>query len=80
MILRRLGELHDRFGRHRLLMAQVEPGGLVGLAFDIRKVGLLPIPDKEEIAERLYARALLALAEQGRDGKRKMFSQQIEQR
>jgi hypothetical protein len=65
MVLRRLGEADDRFWRHRFPMAQIEPGGLAGLALDIGQVGLAPIADEEEIAERLYARALLALAEQG---------------
>ncbi|MGY4596749.1 hypothetical protein ACVWXL_004495 [Bradyrhizobium sp. GM22.5] len=48
-------------------MAEVEPFRLAGLAADIVELGFAAVADEEEIAQRLDAGALLALAEQGCD-------------
>src|SRR5579883_639512 len=74
------GEPHDGLGRHRLLMAQPEPVDRFVFACDISETGLAAVADKEEIAERLDAGALLALAEQGGDRQAKMLAEQVEQR
>ena len=47
MIMRSLGEPHDRFRCHRLLMPQTEPIDLLILARDIGKVGLFDIADEQ---------------------------------
>ena len=80
MVLRRFGEPHDGVRRHRLLMAQLEPGGLAGLAFDIGQIGLAAVADKEEIAERLDARRCWPSPSSAATGKRQMLAEQIEQR
>ena len=74
------GQPHDSFRRHRFLMPQSEPVDLLVFARGIGEVGLVAVADVEEIAERLDAGALLAFAEQRRDGKVQMLAEQIEQR
>ena len=78
--VRGLGEAHDRLRRQRRLVAKAQPcvvgAGLAG----IRKVGLGAVADEEQVAQHLHRVALLALAEQLRDGHAQMLSEQIEQR
>ena len=72
-----------RVGGHRLLVADAQPvvgvGGLVG-GGPVGQVGLGAVADEEQVAQRLHAVALLALAEQRRDRHLEVLAEQVEQR
>ncbi len=80
MVVGGFGQPHHGLRRHRLLVAEVEPFGLAGLALDVVELALAPVADEEEIAERLDAVALLAFAEQRGDRQVEMLAEQVEQR
>ena len=64
-------------------MADAQPlvgvGGLVG-GGPVGQVGPGAVADEEQVAERLHAVALLAVAEQCRDRHVEMLAEQVEQR
>jgi hypothetical protein len=75
--LGRLGETHDRLGRHRLLGAQAFPVVAAVRAACVRQIRLAAIADVKQIAEHLDFLTLLAFTDQRRDWHTQMLAKQV---